>query len=168
MIAAMSAWIQTLLFILLFAVFLELMLPNGELRRFIRVIIGLFIMLAVLNPLVLLVQSLHSTAAASSFSTASLGRQKNSLNREAIYREQLERQIRAAVLTIAGIREAQVQVELNQPQQAGNTKIQAVTIVLERTNHQAEKAGDEPKTVDQVKALVAGLYQVPPQNIVVK
>lgn len=50
MLDAAAAWVRQLIFLALFASFFELLLPSGALQKFVRVIVGLLIMLAVLRP----------------------------------------------------------------------------------------------------------------------
>ncbi|MFY9432963.1 MAG: stage III sporulation protein AF, partial [Thermacetogeniaceae bacterium] len=44
--------VRNIIFIVMLAVFLEMLLPLKETRRFLEVVVGLFVVLAILNPLV--------------------------------------------------------------------------------------------------------------------
>ena len=44
--------VRNIVFIVLLAVFLEMLLPLKETRRFLEVVVGLFVVLSILNPLV--------------------------------------------------------------------------------------------------------------------
>ncbi|MGI6093322.1 MAG: stage III sporulation protein AF, partial [Negativicutes bacterium] len=57
MIAFVSAWIKDIILVVLFAAFMELLLPSSSMQRFIRVIMGLFIMLTILNPALDVIQN---------------------------------------------------------------------------------------------------------------
>lgn len=48
-------WLQTLFSLAVLLAVLELLLPSGELAKFARLVLGLSLMLAVLEPVVLLV-----------------------------------------------------------------------------------------------------------------
>ncbi len=50
--AALSDWIRTLILVVLLASFLEMVLPGGEVRKFVRLVVGLLVVLAVVDPLV--------------------------------------------------------------------------------------------------------------------
>lgn len=50
--AAISTWVKSIIFLVLFAAFLELLLPNKTMKSFVRVVIGFFILLAILQPIV--------------------------------------------------------------------------------------------------------------------
>lgn len=52
-------WVQTILVLVLFAGFLELLLPSDTMKRFVQVVVGLFILSAILGPLVALTENLR-------------------------------------------------------------------------------------------------------------
>lgn len=122
---AITLWVKNIVLVVVFACFLDLLLPNSSMQRFIKVIVGLFIMLAILNPLVGFFQNKWETEAALASSTLTDGRQSGDLTttinhavgeREAlakeIYTKDLSKQIRTLVLAIQGVQEAKVAVEL--------------------------------------------------------
>lgn len=51
MIAYLVAWIRNIVVILLLTSFVELLLPESELEKYTRVVLGLFIVIAILNPI---------------------------------------------------------------------------------------------------------------------
>lgn len=125
MIAALSLWIKDIILVVLFASFMELLLPSSSMQRFIRVIMGLFIMLAILNPALDIIQnhlaseqdlSLVTTTLNSSNSsgniTNSLASERDKLSYE-LYKKELAKQIKAVVTTIEGVADAKVAVEVN-------------------------------------------------------
>jgi stage III sporulation protein AF len=190
-IAALTSWIKEIIYIILFATFLEFLLPNGQMRKFIRVIIGLFIMLAILSPVMDIMS--RGQQLDRNFSQRVMSRQDSKTNESAtkiaasqeelardLYRQQLAKQIRAIVVTLAGVGDAQVVVELDQP--VNNTRpgdIHKVLITLQQRQLSSVApvalSGAEPVDNgpdDQVKAkvtrTVAELYQLSPQRIFVK
>jgi len=56
-LAAITDWVRNIALIVLFASFLELLLPTSGMQRFVRVIMGLLILLAILTPVVDALQS---------------------------------------------------------------------------------------------------------------
>lgn len=125
MIASVSAWIKDIIFIVLFASFMELLLPSSSMQRFIRVIMGLCIMLTILNPALNIIQnhlasgqelSLVSTTLNSSANignvTTSMVNERDKLSYE-LYKKELAKQIRAIVTTIDGVADARVAVAVN-------------------------------------------------------
>lgn len=125
MIAAISAWIKDIILVVLFASFMELLLPSSSMQRFIRVIMGLFIMLAILNPALDIIQNhLTSEQELSSVTTKlngstnsgnvthSIAGERDNLSYE-LYKKELVKQIKAVITTIEGVADAKVAVEVN-------------------------------------------------------
>ncbi|MDR3593000.1 MAG: stage III sporulation protein AF [Negativicutes bacterium] len=123
MISAITDWVKTIILVVLFASFLELLLPASSMQRFIRVIMGLLVMLTILNPVVDFIQarSLPEQLPAFSNRTAdgtgrpgagpAIADEKNRLAVE-VYKKDLSRQIRAVVLAVDGVADARVSVQL--------------------------------------------------------
>lgn len=126
MIESITLWIKSIIFVVLFASFLELLLPSNNMQRFVRVILGLFIMLAILNPVIGFIEK----GLASDQLPALAARTENSLDlnilsaannvagkREQIARDMyirdLSKQIRATVLPIDGVADAKVTVSID-------------------------------------------------------
>lgn len=55
MVKIIYLMVRNIVFILLIAVFLEMLLPLKEMRRFLEVVVGLFVLITVLNPIVSLI-----------------------------------------------------------------------------------------------------------------
>lgn len=132
MVALISGWVKNIILIVLFASFLELLLPNSSLQRFIRVIMGLLIMLAILNPAIDLVQG---NWVAGDIPTIGTGGQKQTdivrsanmavgerdrLAKE-IYKRDIGKQIRALVMAIDGVSEVRIAIELQEQGETGAT-----------------------------------------------
>lgn len=135
MVAAVSTWIKDIILVVLFASFMELLLPNSSMQRFIRVIIGLFIMLTILNPVLDVVQNRLTpeqelSTVATSVNTDSIENVSKPIKNERdrisyeIYKKELAKQIRALVIAIEGVSDAKVAVEVN----SGENGSQAGTI----------------------------------------
>lgn len=190
-IAAITSWIKEIIYIILFATFLEFLLPNGQMRKFIRVIIGLFIMLAILSPVMDIMskgQQLESLPSWRELSNKD-NKTSESANKIAasqeqlaidLYRQQLAKQIRSVVVTLDGVGDAQVVVDLDQSvNKAGPGSIHKVLITLQPGRSSqvapvvlggAEPVDDAPddKVKTKVTRTVAELYQLPPQKIFVQ
>ncbi len=57
MIAWLSEWLKEIVVIVLLAVFVDLVLPNNAMQRYVKIVLSLLILLAILSPLVALLQS---------------------------------------------------------------------------------------------------------------
>ncbi len=51
MMAFLRTWVLNIVTVIIFITFLEILLPNSNMKRYIKMIIGLLVMLVVLNPL---------------------------------------------------------------------------------------------------------------------
>lgn len=153
MIAAITDWVKTIILVVLFASFLELLLPVSSMQRFVRVIMGLLVMLTILNPVVEFIQSRsipeqvpalgrRFTAGAGQVpeNTAAIADQKNRLALE-IYKKDLAKQIRAVVLAMDSVADARVAVELkNDGDGRSSGALDKVTVwALQGTNTSGQK-----------------------------
>jgi stage III sporulation protein AF len=148
MIAYITVWIKGIIFVVLFASFLELLLPNNSMQRFVRVIMGLFIMLAILNPIIgvmerqLTVDQVPVLAARVDSSLANanvlnaaneVAGKRDQLARD-LYVRDLSKQIRATVMAISGVTDAKVTVNIETDTPQPNKemgKIKNVVIYIE-------------------------------------
>jgi stage III sporulation protein AF len=55
--AWLSDWLRDIIAVILLAVFVELLLPNKAMQRYARLVVGLFILLTILSPILKLIQS---------------------------------------------------------------------------------------------------------------
>ena len=195
MIENISAWIKNIILLVLFASFLELLLPSSSMQRFIRVIIGLLITLAILNPILDVIQNRWSTAQIPALSTNTTNSQSvlNHANKVAddreqlafdTYKKELARQIRATTTAIEGIADAQVAVELENTQQGKfNGKVRLLTIyvkpgvnnskgkiepvVIGNTNF-SEAIELKPQLKTKILQTIYELYQISNEHIEIK
>jgi stage III sporulation protein AF len=125
MIEVFTGWVKDIIFVVLFASFLELLLPSSNMQRFVRVIMGLFIMIAILNPIIDIVQnhealanqlpvlnsnSVNSAVIMNRANSVSIEREKISIE---LYKKELAQQIKIVVLAIDGVADVNVVVETN-------------------------------------------------------
>lgn len=200
MVAAVSIWIKDIILVVLFATFMELLLPNSSMQRFIRVIIGLFIMLTILNPVLDIVQNRFMpeqelpAVATSINKTPNTEKVVNSITEERdrlsyeIYKKELAKQIRALVITIEGVADAKVAVEVN----SGETKSQAGAIKsiiiyvqpgtsakgsnfapipkvsIGKTESVVDAEVLKPQLVSKIQQSISALYQLSREQIEVK
>ncbi|ACB85282.1 stage III sporulation protein AF [Natranaerobius thermophilus] len=57
MLSTVNELITTIVVVIVLATFLELLLPQGQLQRYVRLVIGLLIVLIILNPIVSIIES---------------------------------------------------------------------------------------------------------------
>src|SRR5690554_5337594 len=51
MIEDLSYWVKNIIYIIFFIVFLEILLPNNSMRKYVKVVGGLLVMVVILSPL---------------------------------------------------------------------------------------------------------------------
>lgn len=194
MIAQITAWVKTIIFIVLFASFLELLLPAGGMRRFVRVIMGLLVMLVMLNPVVEVVQS-HFTpdqlpvisggnsnySDFSSQETADVVKEREKLALT-MYESDLTRQIRAVVMAVDGVAEAKVILNIGANQTGQPGPIEMVTVYIQPGIVQpelkvepveigavkGEKTELTPEFKEKVSRTIRELYQLTADQVEIK
>lgn len=191
MFLMLTAWIKNIIFIVLFASFLELLLPNSSMQRFVRVIMGLFIMLAILGPAIDVVQRsitpLQVPTLSSGNSMVILNDAQNFVqHREVIateqYKKELAQQMQVMITALEGVADAKVVIDIYGNDQVEKGKIKSVMVYL--TPGMTSKTlpvkkvtiGGEGKVVsdvnrqlaEKVKRLLMELYQLPKAIITVQ
>ncbi len=142
MLSEITAWVKSIVLVVLFATFLEFLLPASSMQRFVRVIMGLFIMLALLNPIIEILHSRWLPEKATVFGTSSGNPSeiKRAVDRvvenraqvtQDIYRRDIARQIRALVIAIDGVSEARIVVDTEDSKNQIAGAIRSVTIYVQ-------------------------------------
>lgn len=193
MIVMFTSWVKNIIFVVLFASFLEILLPNSSMQRFVRVIMGLFIMLAIITPVVdsvqkpLLPMQLPTSNGSSADSVAILndannfvhGHEKLSVE---VYKKELAQQMQVLIRALEGVADAKVLVDIEENDDAIKGKITGVVVYITPgigvSKNQIKKVviGDEVKSVAEldtelttkVKRLITELYQLPKEIVEVK
>ncbi len=184
--------IRNLAFILLLATFLEMLLPNKSMRGFVQLVMGLFVIAAILNPLadflsINLASEIPAWSMASSSDMPVLASEGVSDTGKSAVREQYKRilvnQITVLVSTIEGVKSTEVEIELDK--EAGGfsdyPKILKVNIVFSQKSESNKPISPviigEGSTSDNIvhtdKALyilkqVSSLMQIPEEIVSVK
>ena len=128
MLAAASAWLRHLSALLLLAVFLEAVLPRSGMQKYVRVVLGLVVVLTLLAPV--------KAFLSSGFDAAALARQLSgpllpqaagggATSSLAIFRADLEQALREEIAATLGVELASVTVQAG----AGGDGAPAVTAV---------------------------------------
>jgi len=127
LLAYLREWVKQLILIVSLAAFLDLILPSGNIRRFARVVVGLFVLMALVNPLLLLLRQDVSWSPAGLEERVFAGEglrgvagqgealaEKAKEQALALYRRQLEEQAEALVLSLEEVTRARAQVFLGE------------------------------------------------------
>jgi len=194
MIAMLTYWIKSIIFVVLFATFLELLLPSSSMQRFVRVIMGLFIMLAILNPVIDVVQShltpsqipVLSTSSASSTvilnNAQTVAQERTQLSAE-IYKKELAQQMKVMITNLDGVADAKVVIDTERSNNNKlNTMINSVVVYVTPGNSVNNVAiakvsiGQQPRGAidlnvelqDKITKLITEIYQLPKEIIEIK
>ena len=194
MIAILTNWVKYIIFVVLFASFLELLLPNSSMQRFVRVIMVLFIMLAILNPVIDMLQN-HLTPAqvpvisANSANSAvilnnakTVARDREQLSSE-IYKQELAQQMKVMITALDGVADAKVVIDTNQSNNNKlSNRISSIVVYVTPSNGGNHgkiakvSIGQQPLAAadlnielqNKIKGLVSELYQLPKEIIAIK
>lgn len=184
---AITEWVRNIIMVVLFASFLELLLPSSNMQRFIRVILGLTIMLAILDPALELIHGKLGPQAAAVMSqktggggeaaidgAQALAKERDRLTVE-LYKKDLARQVQAVVVAVDGVAEARVTVRLAPGDAGGRGAIGTVTVYVRPGMRAAEQkvpkvaigSGPEAKRTElgpelkvKLRRVICELYQL--------
>ncbi|MBE0466257.1 MAG: stage III sporulation protein AF [Candidatus Desulforudis sp.] len=182
--------VRELVILIILAVFLELLLPHGDLRRYVRMVLGLLIIVAVLQAGV----SFWNRDLAVDLSWVSLGPPDQAATAEIIregerlwqmgqaramneYEEGLARQIKALAGLNPDLRVSEVRVRLEGGAEAGNLgRLEEVILVLDEDGAWGGEevpvtgqpiAAPDPQAVDRLRGLVADFYGLSPEQVTI-
>ncbi|MDF2634497.1 MAG: stage sporulation protein [Pelosinus sp.] len=190
----LTDWIRNIIFVILFASFLELLLPSSSMQRFVRVIMGLFIMLAILNPIIDVVQyHLTSTNQIPALSTNSeissvITNEMNHVTNERdklsldIYKKELSQQMRILIMAVDGVADANVVVDINSNTDSGiksivvyikpgiSTKGEKIASIKEiRISTQSGKTEELYTGLkERITEMIMELYQIPKEKVEIR
>lgn len=157
----LKAWVRDLAILAIFASLIEMLLPNGSLKKYVKLVIGFFILLAVLNPILGFLNADYRTFYPFETSPAKRDQQKiqkdgqrlqeqNQQLAVSAYQTQLEEQIRAWILTQGDVEDAKVQVTAK-----GDGQIQSVQVGLQLTKEvQAAATTTKVPPVEKVEIAI--------------
>ncbi|MGI5879235.1 MAG: stage III sporulation protein AF [Syntrophomonadaceae bacterium] len=177
----LSEIVRNVIVIIIIASFLELLLPQGTLQPLVRFAIGLFVLIAVLNPVMsFLLQDVNYSIDCWNFQADSKGQEEimqqgKELNEQLInsnqklLQEKVEGQIGAVAMLVPGIEEVETLVSINN--QGSMEKIELIIspesadppledgkIGVLGLNYQSLSAEEKKKVEAKVRRVVKDLY----------
>lgn len=138
--------------IVLLTTFIDLILPSSSMQRFVKVVMGLFILVTILNPILNLftrgqdfeVMTWQLKTNTSSANTVLAQSDKLTATNQSLFLENygrsVEGQMKALVKLVKGIKEAEVQVELKGGKQLGTLEGIASVLVMVNTQENENKS----------------------------
>lgn len=142
--------VRNVVLVVLLAAFLEMLLPLRETRRFVEVVVGLFVLVTILNPVVALFRqepllNLELSQGEGEDELSGILRKGKDLEQTATvqayntYGKRLEEQVAVMARMVPGVGQAEVKVELaavsSQHQAAGAVERVYITIFPETDDH---------------------------------
>jgi stage III sporulation protein AF len=191
-IAMFTNWIKYIIFIVLFASFLELLLPSSSMQRFVRVIMGLFIMLAIITPLIDLVEhhimpgqipaiSAGSMSSSNMINTAQSTAHEYEQFTAEIYKKELTQQLEVMIMAVDGVAHAKAVIDINPANHTAGNMIKHIVVDVtpgSAVGSRIEKVsiGTSPPVVAEVhselanklKKMIIELYQLPQDGVEIK
>jgi stage III sporulation protein AF len=155
--------VRNIMLIILLTTFLEMIMPSSSMQRFVKVVMGLFILVAILNPILSLINQQQDLKAfvwqqedrpqVQFNSVLEQSERLQKVNQDLLwenYQQKLECQIKSLVKLIYGVEEAEVQVKLKQIRDSGDG-IKEVTVIVGRKE---KEGGKEDELIKPVKIVV--------------
>jgi stage III sporulation protein AF len=122
-ISVLAGIVKSLLVIIILASFLEILLPEGSLKPFVRFAAGLFVLISILNPLLQFVFTHHNFDVGwweeKTPSVAAIEQQGQKIsksllgNSESAMREKIEKQISAVAVLVPGVEEVKTRAAIS-------------------------------------------------------
>lgn len=190
---SLKTLIRNLAFILLLATFLEMLLPNEKMRGFVQTVMGLFVLAAILTPLVgfLKIDFNNEIPAFFSFTSSEMtalasghlaDEHSETLGQSAIieqYRRVLINQIKMLVLAIDGVKAAEVEVALDDSEKiTGYPAVKKIEITFTRQDikvtpvkpviigeEEQITGGEETRESALIREQIASFMQISPEII---
>ncbi|SDW33394.1 stage III sporulation protein AF [Paenibacillus sp. CF384] len=173
----LAVWLQQIIAVVLLAGFIDLLLPNKAMQRYVRLVAGLIILLTILTPIIRLLQGdfnakldaqvenwVHNTKSEQFHMPTLEDIQQNAkdLQRKqqsaatALTEQKLEAAMKTELAENAGLHAAAVDVKLELNQDGQSAQIAGVTVTLLPPEEQAAanaEQSDDAKAVDEVEAV---------------
>lgn len=186
MLTLITEMVRNIVIIVLFAALVEMLLPEGDIARFVRLVTGLFVVIAVLSPLISLV-SQGKTWEISAWNhppqpVTSLLEAGEELQRESTrqawekHQQQLALQMASLARLVPGVEEAEV--KLITPPQDGLPDLETVVITLSPRKREIQATApatekekgdiDLKELQEETVRAVSGFFGIPPEKIQVK
>lgn len=158
-------WVRQLVIIVVLAGFVDMLLPSGQMRKFAQVVVGLFIIMALVNPLLLLFRPNAAWRLPDVELDAAAWKGGGSPGGDAVlaatveeqvfrhYQQRLEEQVETLILSLEGITRARARVAIESDSEHRNLGgIGGIKVWVGRGK--GEK--DEVKIVDKIEVRVDG------------
>jgi len=164
---ALNAWVKQIILIVLFAAFLELLIPGNNYKKFVRVIMGLLILLAVIRPLLHFLEPQGDDMTVQEVAVLNIDNKAELLTQQAAtiqsererivfeqYRRELIKQIKVLVGTVDGVSAVTAEIVLHEGkgEKSGGMLKTVIIYVKQEQSNQQEALVEPVKRVDVLGA----------------
>jgi len=153
--------------IILLTSFLDMIMPSHSMQRFVKVVMGLFVLIAILNPILNLVNNEQELQAfvwqekevyeAQFNSVLEQGEHLQKVNQEILrvtYQQKIEKQMENLVLTVDGVEKADVQVKLDPTVKIEHQELLQEVLVFVSFSNKEEEKGRGAEVIKPVKVKI--------------
>ncbi|OCL26952.1 stage III sporulation protein AF [Orenia metallireducens] len=178
----LTNWIRNIVLVIIFANFIEMLLPNNNTKREINMVIGLFIILVILSPIINLLNyqsnflSLFNIFNYSKPSFEEIVQEGEKLKednqgRAKDYKRRLNRQIEALIKLNSDLTDIKAKVDFNSNSQlkgvsikGRDTRVKKVSVDLSKNNPPQD---NEDNQMAELKELIASFYGIDTEQITI-
>ena len=167
----MRELVINVLVIIFLTTILDLLLPNGKMQPFIRMVMGLFVLITILQPILKLINDdswldawiLTSDLQINEEAVMVQGENLYESSKEMVlkdYQEQMSTQISALVYMLQGVSDCRTEITLINDERLGNiAQIEKIAVYVEGD------FTDKNQLHEKVKKMIAGFYTVAEDKI---
>ena len=156
--------VRNIILIILLTTFLELIMPSSSMQRFVKVVMGLFVLIAILNPILNVIKQEQNLEAfiwqqeewsPTQFNSVFEQRARlQKVNQDMLwenYRQKLESQMQFLIQSVSGVENSAVQVKLKQSNDSSNQElIKEVTVIVNKKVKEEERRDELIKPIEIV------------------
>jgi stage III sporulation protein AF len=172
-------WVRKIILIILLAHFIEMLLPDNDLKKYVEVVIGFFLILVLLTPILRLsgrrISQLEFNLTPSAQpSFAQIVQTGKNLRRQQMeetqgdYKQKLSNQVEAVARLNARITNPQVEIELDSQNNLRQITIKAVSQNRSDSASTTDDNGDQSQALaEELREIIATFYGLSPSQVTV-
>ncbi len=153
--------VRNIIVLLLLTTFLEMILPSSNMQRFLKVVLGLFMLVTLLNPFLNLVNKYHQQNFAVQKTNQDLFREN--------YRQSMEKQIEHLFKVANSEQPVAIEVKLDQIGAKGSREIiREIVVTVEQKKQEGEKMSEVVVQEEEIIYMLCRYFGLKEKQILVK
>lgn len=153
--------VRNIVVIILLTTFLEMILPSSSMQRFVKAVLGLFVLVAVLNPILKIIKNNQDFEVFTWYqesipqfdSVQEQGERLTKVNEDMFmqnYQQRIEGQMKSLVILTKGINNVEVQVKLERDgKEVRGSLIEEVMVTVEREGKEQEQEREQERKMEK-------------------